>query len=624
MVAIIKHSFENRPPKFHELAVQELGLWGNLDNPRLYTKTIDGTIVEIGKGVRLFSDLEDVDLTNVQEGSFFIRQGNKYVASNSIGSISKLSDLEINNPQDGQYIRYDSVYGSFRNFNVTYSLYQIEDVDVPDPSNYEAVSSNHDKVLTYNHNTSTFVLTPRRNNLEELLDIQITPQDSNDSVPRLLMYDTEDSKWKNQQLDISKDPSPVLGGNLNANSNYILNSTYKTLVVQANAPIVKINYKDADYFIIEGVESSELESCIVDIEAVPKTGSSSLLLLEIRQKSGQIILGGLQNVHYEDGKPILLSGEGKTDIISVLVQNKAEEGGVTKISSYVTAVALNVAVLGQGGIPAFRYDKNRYPEIQTFNVPSLYDDYFDYVELLLNFEQEQSTGWLWYEDKSIYNHTVVTTAAQKAINIYTFGLQESVAYFAEGNETITVTPSQNITLDGNFTLEFFINYDNDNLYKPETSIIHEYFDGGDVVIKYQGQVSSGNLETTQIVVQLGTSIYTFSNAFRFFSYQNNRYIHIALVRKENNVFVYVDGFKATPINNPTNIETLTLNSISLNTHGHLNSVRLTNTIARYDDHFLVPDMRFGLTGGANDILGTIVDDTYFLLGHMEMEHNIFC
>ena len=125
-------------------------------------------------------------------------------------------------------------------------------------------------------------------------------------------------------------------------------------------------------------------------------------MLEIRQDTGSIVLGNLENVKYEDGKPFRLSGAGKTDLITITqIKTQQSPSSTVITTTYVTVNALNLAAVGQGGVASWRYDKNRYPFVQEFSIANRYDDYYDYVESLLTFEPEVSTSKTWLEDKAI-------------------------------------------------------------------------------------------------------------------------------------------------------------------------------------------------------------------------------
>lgn len=343
---VIKHRFSNQPPLPHEVAIGELVLQLFKDTATLYTKDINGQIIELGKGALRLEDLKDVDLTNVKDGAFLTKQGDKFIASNLLGNLNSLNDVEVASPQAGEYLRYDPVFLSFKNFKPSYNLYQLLDVDVLDPTDPNNSYLMSDKVLYYDHPSGKFKLRDRRNVINELDDVEILASNSN----QILQLDT-DGVWKNMALKIERDTEPRLGGDLDGNGYQICNSTYRVNTVVCDQPIRNIDYKDGDYWILEGVPLATNEQCIVNISFnTAAENAVAILMLEIRQNTGNILIGGLQNVHYEDGKPLMLSGNGRTDLVTITIQKIG-----TDYKSYITANALNLATLGNGGTPAYRY-----------------------------------------------------------------------------------------------------------------------------------------------------------------------------------------------------------------------------------------------------------------------------
>jgi hypothetical protein len=247
--------------------------------------------------------------------------------------------------------------------------------------------------------------------------------------------------------------------------------------------------------------------------------------------------------------------------------------------------------------------------------------------LLLNFEDEVATGKTWTEDKSTLSHPTTVTASQTLLTYSPFGLAEFAAYFASTANSILIEPQNPLILDADFTLEFFINYSDNTFYKA-TNVLHKYFESNSLKVKYLGTVSpinNGFIETIKIEVTIGTQVITFSNAVRLFHNQNNRYVHFALVRSGVDIRLYVDGYIFNPDNVYTDnpITQLELGNITISLQGNLNSVRLTKDIARYSNHFHIPSMRFGLTGGAEDLLEDYIFNTSHYLGEKELEHEIF-
>lgn len=624
---ILKHSFSNIKPTTNELAVGELALSLYFDEVTqknvgiLYTKTLEGNVIEIGKGVTKLEELEDVDLTNLQEGSFIIREGDKFIATNFIGSIASLVDVELENVEVGDYLRYNTSYESFKNYSPSYSFYELTDVDVPDVSGSSAMSGYNNQSVYYDHTSGKYKLRPRLNTLDQLDDVELTEE----TTYQILSLD-EDNVWRNKPLQIVHDTNPTLGNNLNCNGYSLLNSTYKLNKLVADEPTKTFNYSDGDYWVIEGVDVATNPQCIITPIFNLGVDTTAVMMLEIKQSTGVILLGGLDNIKYEDGKPIQLSGNGKTDLLTITVTKVSDDSelGYT-ITTYLTLSALNLALMGEGGNLAPRYDKYRYPAIQVFDTPNLYDSYYEYVLLLLNFEEEPVSGKLWYEDKSLYDNPVVTNTTQKQIPIYTLGIQEYVAEFQLESNYITITPTDDIILDGNFTLEFYLNHPNKSEYYTTTEQDHILFSNIEDTLKveYLGLINS--TQTTALKITVGTNEYIYPNAYLYFNDKANKYIHIALVRSSTTVQLYIEGILQNPILTSLDdpITELTLSEISITQFlGLYNSLRLSN-VARYTENFNVPNMRLGLVGGANDILDAQVFDIYGQLDR-ELEYEIFC
>lgn len=617
-VAILKHSFSNALPDSSEINVGEIALQIYNTKATLYTKDFNGNIIEIGKGVEYFHELLDIDLTNAVNGSFLVKEGNKFIASNYLGSLTNLVDVEINNPTNAQYVRWDSLFNAFRNFNPSYGLWELTNVNLPDPTNTNSWLSMNNNVLSYDHNQGKFITRSRINLIANLSDVNLVPDETKN---QLFVLDS-DLKWKNKDLEIVWDKSPELGGNLDAKNFAILNSSYRTQTVLANTPTINLNYALGDYFIINGVASNINAQCILNPIFNTPLGSTSIMMLELRQSTGVLLIGGLINVRYEDGRPIQLSGDNKIDLITIT--NVKDNAGVE--TNYITAAALNMARLGEGGNPAYRYDKDRYPSTQLFTNPNLYDDYWKYVVLLLNFEPRLSDNKLWYEDKSLLNNPVTTTALNKSIPIYTFGLQESVAEFDNNSKEIIISPTSSINLPGDFTVEFYLNYPLDSDYINLSELTHTYFTNSDGTfsIRYIGAYNS--TQNTVFQIRIGNNIYTYKNAYNYFQYRNNRYIHISLTRKNTQLYFAVDGIiqntSDSTINNPiTNI--LIDNPSRINLKGLFNSLRITKGIARYITNYTIPAMRYGFVGGAENILQAQVFDTYMQL-NSPYYYSVFC
>jgi hypothetical protein len=368
---LIKHYEGNTIPNGSDIKIGEIVLNLNGTEARLYTKTFEGTVIEIGKGAYKLTDLQDIDFSNAKDGSFIVKKGNKFVITDKVGTLNSLTDVEITNPKAGDYLRYDPLYLAYRNFQPTYSLYQLLDVDILPSNNYNS-STQDNQILYFDYVSKKFKTRNRTNKLSDLLDISIIGAENE----QLLVYNSSIQKWENQNLQIVNDTNPVLGANLNANRNTIDNSSYRIVYLTANVPTLNLNYADGDYFIIQGVDINTNSQCLVipTINGI-LNNTSIIMMLEIRQSTGNIFIGGLTNVKFEDGKPIQLSGNGKIDLITITIQKVNNV-----ITSYVTANALNLAAEGQGGVPAYRYDKSRYADIEQFDIPHLYDNYFKYVQ----------------------------------------------------------------------------------------------------------------------------------------------------------------------------------------------------------------------------------------------------
>jgi hypothetical protein len=649
----LSHSFSNRLPTREELIVDKLAIsFFSNANPILYTKNVHGDVIEIGKGVTSLAELDDVDLSNGSEGAFLVKSGDKYVASNFIGDISYLSDVEIVAPViANQYLRYNSLLEAYSNYYPSYYLSEIVDVDVADPFNQSESFAQNNQVLYYDHASATYKTRPRTNLINELSDVEIVLPEIKFQI---LALDPADGVWKNSDVKIEYDPNPKLSNNLDANANRIINSSYKLNTLVCDTAIKTLDYSLGDYWILQGVPSTTLNQCVVNINLNTKPNSTTVLLLEVRQNTGTILFGNLVNVKYEDGRILRLSGAGKTDLITITQTSVLPVGEtVPTLTTYITSSALNLSTLGSGGVQAFRYDKNRYPYTQEFDLPSRYDDYFDYVESLLTFEPEVSTSKTWLEDKAcrlstvgaLLSTTVTTTGVQLDIEKYNLGIEESVLKLQKGPpiETVDIDGNDNnyqhvrvdfdtaVSLPDVFTLEFFINYDLGKYKDTDTAIEnkHYYF--------YNETSTSANklslayvpsygptFQSTNLEVRIGTNVVTLPNAYLYFTNKaEDYYTHIALQRLSNgDIELYIDGVIQTMTLN--NTATISIDSFVSALVGNLNSLRLTKGIARYTPNVLVtPNLRFGLVGGANDILDRQVFNTHYWLDK-ELEHDIFC
>jgi len=596
MPTILKHTLNNDLlPAPHEIAVGELVLALKDEQAILYTKDFTGKILEIGKGVQKFTELQDVDVTNAREGDFLVKQGNNFVAASQIGNLSRLSDVELNSPTNGQYLRYDSLKEAYVNASPSYALSQLTDVDLTGLTN--------NQTLYWDVTAGKWKPRARLNLVNELSDVELIPTEGTELDPhrhQILSLDAAGSIWSNQDLQIVRDPNPTLSNNLNANGNYFYNSFTNVGSIVANAATVNLPYATADYWIVTGVSLATQAQCILLPQISPANNQAAVMLIEIRQNTGQILLGGLTNVKYEDGKAIKLSGNGKTDIITVLVQNV--NGTVT---TYVTATALNIAALGQGGIPAWRYGIVDN-QAQLLAAPKLYDDYFKYVKLLLDFEAQTWRSKLWYEDKSSLSVPVaILGVTQQDTDITTFGIPNQIAEFDNNIDTITITPASTINVSGDFTFEFYLQYQDTSFYESTTSVTHKYFDSTNFKISYAGQLTTSTQNLTLTLI-IGANTYTFDNANRLFRYQNSRYIFFSVTRVGTSIKVHCDGqllTEKTGLMIDSGVTNLAISSATISMIGRLDSVRLTVGKGRYTDAvYQPPAMRFGRLGGLEDVV----------------------
>lgn len=615
---IIKHYEGNELPEPRDINLGELVVQysntNGVNEAKLFSKNTDGKVLEIGKGVKSIYDLRDIDFTNLKDGSFIVKQGDKFICISQVGSISSLVDVEVTNPEDGDYLRYDSNFLAFINTKPSYNLFQLLDVDILD-STVDDTGLQDNQVLYYDHDSKKFKTRNRINTINELEDVKITNINSNEPKIQILTFDNELELWTNKPLKIENDLTPKLGGNLNSQGNYIKNNSYRLLRKVANVPILECRYEDGDYFVIEGVTTEVNNQCIIAPKfSNVKADTTAIMMLEIRQSTGIILIGGLVNSKYEDGKPILLSGNSKTDLVTITHQKYTLENVVNEVN-YITLAALNLASLNQGGVSAERYDKSRYIGSQLFNKPEIYDTYMEYVELLLTFEDELSTNKDWKADKSYYNNISITSnQTQYTSNYYVFGLLDKASESNSYTEIINFTTTSNIVLDEDFTYEFFILYKDLDDFISNTTITHTYLNTfisptsttSNLYLKYIGNITTTN-QDTELELKVGNSIFTYENAYVYFKYNLGKYIHIAVVREGLDIRLYIDGILQTPNNgvSPITISNITINRGSISQKGVINSVRLSK-ICRYKTNFTIPNLRFGLISGYGDVLSSQV------------------
>ena len=622
---ITTHGYTTETPSKLDVKLGGLLLVIGQNEAKLYTKLLSGKVVLIGEGVSKIADLLDVNLSQAQDGSYLTKQGDTYIATKLLGSISSLTDVEFENSVNGEYARYDDITKSYVNYAPQYKFSDLTDVDVPDSQSSD--NSLNDHVVRYNADTNTFTLTARRNNVTELNDVSI----SEPEYYELLMYDPEADIWTNLPLSIERDPDPKLGANLNAQGNTINNTSYRAKSILADEFTLNLSYSESDYFVVEGLPDNIQSQCIIN-PTFPdsKVNTTSIMTIELRQDSGNLLIGGLENVIYEDGKPFSLSGEGKTDIISITHVKQQRDGQLSETYNYVNAVALNVAEAGLGGNPSYRYDKNRYPETQVFNPSELYDDFYELVEILLNFEYEKASDKAWHEDKAcriddvgvVIVPTTTHTINQLSTGKFYYGIEDFVGEFPTEVSAYnwSVGAGDEISLDSDWTLEFFIQYPDTDMYESNSTISHDYFSSPELTVRYSGSIDTS--QSTELTVEHNGISLVYLNAFRYFKYQNNRYIHIAVVKNGTTLYTYVDGIYQVPQNlsNATSTSTITISSASLSLRGSVNSLRLTNGIARYTENQVpIPSMRFGLVGGYFNPLETQVHDLMYNISQLDID-----
>lgn len=649
----VLHSFQNQLPSPEQVPVNKLAIvFYDGQSPVLYTKDFDGRLLELGKGVTKFSELSDVDTSNAVEGSFLTLKDGKYSATLSIGSLTNLSDVELSQSKANQYLRYNPLLEAYSNYYPSYYLHELLDVEVSDPSDEQSRLTMGNQTLYYDHPSGKFKTRPRINQINQLVDVEITP--TNNSY-QILGIDGPGGIWKNIDLQIVNDPAPKLGNNLDAQGFQIRNSSYRLNTRECNLPIVNIDYKDGDYWVLKGYPSSVINQCVVNVDINTQVNSTSVLMLEIHQSTGAILLGNMPNVQYEDGKPPRLSGNGKIDLITITQVCTPPIAPSTQPvkTTYVTSAALNLAPLGQGTLPSYRYDKSRYPFEQELQTPDRYDTYYDYVESLLTFEPEVSSGKDWLNDKAIrytaagapVTMVVSSSGTNLAIEKYSLGIQDRIVRLGAGlsNETIPVNSqvtsnqyvdvvhSQPIVLNTDFTIEMYLSYteaeykqanlsnaDAHYLFCNQTSIA-----ANKIAIIYRPSWETSS-QQTELLLEIGSSSYVLPNAYTYFyNKSDDFYTHIALQRRGSLVELYIDGVKqgtAIPI---TTLDTFNIQRYSIVMNGSLSTMRISK-IARYSSTLLnTPAIRFGLVGGAGDILDRQVFQHYNWLDR-DLEHEIFC
>jgi hypothetical protein len=224
----------------------------------------------------------------------------------------------------------------------------------------------------------------------------------------------------------------------------------------------------------------------------------------------------------------------------------------------------------------------------------------------MNYEDEDVSGKLWQDDKSESEVYEVTGTVVGDRALRTGSLKD---YVALGRTEVSYSPS--LVLSGDFTIELFINFPQDSAFQPPAgNNSYLYLDNGSMFLISTSSTKGGNF-TLYSNTYSGFSV---TNASRLFKYQGNRYIHIAVVRESNAMYLYVDGeeVRLNTFSAPTWVGNVTIPSFHTEINGNVNSIRITE-VARYKNGsapFAVPNMDFGLVGGASDIIDSQVFDTF--------------
>jgi hypothetical protein len=131
-------------------------------------------------------------------------------------------------------------------------------------------------------------------------------------------------------------------------------------------------------------------------------------------------------------------------------------------------------------------------------------------------------------------------------------------------------------------------------------------------------------QSTELKLEIGTQSVALPNAYTYFANKTDDfYTHIAIQRNSLNVVsLYIDGIRQNIALTSTAV--ISLLDMRLALVGNLGSLRITNGIERYKGNTeVIPSLRFGLVGGAVDIIDREIFDTYTWLDR-ELEHEIFC
>ncbi|MBF0451183.1 MAG: hypothetical protein HQK75_10805, partial [Candidatus Magnetomorum sp.] len=195
-----------------------------------------------------------------------------------------------------------------------------------------------------------------------------------------------------------------------------------------------------------------------------------------------------------------------------------------------------------------------------------------------------------FADSSFSNHTITTNGnVQHSTTKSKFG--KSSNYYDGAQDYLHVPASSDFSFGtNNFTIDFWaylldVSRDNQGVLSTVGSI-NNYTDGWRITYE------SGRFEfrgyNTAIVAATGAT------------YQNNTWYHIAVVRKDGTVKIYVDGVeKGSGTITEDIISTVDLNNGRTYVgyddyyfYGYLDEIRVSNGIARWDEEFTPPDASY--------------------------------
>lgn len=206
---ILSHNFLSSAPNINNLKFGEVAIFYHPTHFDLFSKDINGQIVQIGKGVKKLEELEDVNISNPKNNQFLVRQNGKWVNSSYIADFSNISGVEISNPIAGQTLIWEPGKEAFVNGNFSFRFSELTDV-VINPSGTDKI-----KVVAYNPTSQIFSLEDVPTRISDFEDVVVNP--SPPGMPQVMATLDSGQTWRNLDFDISWDKSPTLGGDLNAN-----------------------------------------------------------------------------------------------------------------------------------------------------------------------------------------------------------------------------------------------------------------------------------------------------------------------------------------------------------------------------------------------------------------------